>query len=66
MDKINNPPGLGRSTGEVIGYLLQYSWASLLTQLVKNSPTMWETCVQPLGWEDTLEKEKVTHSSILT
>ena len=36
-------PGLGRSTGEGIGYLLQYSWASLVTQLVKNLPTMQET-----------------------
>ena len=50
-------PGSGRSTGEGIGYPLQYSWASLVTQLVKNSPTMWETWVQSLGWEDPLEKE---------
>ena len=35
--------GLGRSPGEEIGYPLQYSWASLLTQLVKNPPAMWET-----------------------
>ena len=33
-------PGLARSAGEGIGYLLQYSWASLVTQLVKNLPTM--------------------------
>ena len=38
-------PGLGRSTGEGIGYPLQYSWASLVAQLVKNPPAMWETCV---------------------
>ena len=38
---------------------------SLIAQLVKNSPTMWETWVQSLGWEDPLEKEKATHSSIL-
>ena len=31
-------PGLGRSSGEGIGYLLQYSWASLVAQLVKNLP----------------------------
>ena len=37
--------GLGRSTGEGIGYLVQYSWASPLAQLVKNSPAMWETWV---------------------
>ena len=36
-------PGLGRSTGEGIGYPLQYSWASLLAQLVKNQPAMWAT-----------------------
>ena len=57
-------PGLGRSTGEGIGYLVQYSWASVLAQLVKNPPSMQETWVQSLGWEDPLEKGKVTHSSI--
>jgi len=36
-------PVLGRSTGEGIGYPLQYSWASLAAQLVKNPPAMWET-----------------------
>ena len=40
--------------------------ASLVAQLVKNMPVMWETCVQSLGWEDPLEKGKATHSSILT
>jgi len=58
-------PGLGRSTGEGIGYPLQYSWASLVAQLVKNPPAMWETWVLSLGWEDPLEKGKGTHSSIL-
>ena len=53
-------PGLGRSSGEGIGYPLQYSWASLLAQLVKNPPEMWETKVQSLGWEDSLEKGKAT------
>ena len=56
-------PGLGRFAGEGIGYPLQYSWASLVAQLVKNSPAMWETWVQSLGWEDPLEKGKATHSS---
>ena len=41
------------------------SWASLAAQLVKNPPAMRETWIQSLGWEDLLEKEKVTHSSIL-
>ena len=49
-------PGLGRSTGEGIGYPLQYSWVSLVAQLVKNSPAMQETWVRSLGWEDPLEK----------
>ena len=38
-------PGLGRSAGEGIGYSLRYSWASLVAQLVKNLPAMWETWV---------------------
>ena len=41
------------------------TWASLVTQLVKNPPAMWETWVQPLDWEDLLVKGKATHSSIL-
>ena len=58
-------PGWGRSPGEGIGYPLQYSWASLVAQLVKNSPAMRENSVRSQGWEDPLEKEKATHSSIL-
>ena len=56
-------PGMGRSAGEGIGYPLQYSWASLVAQLVKNLPTVWETWDGSLGWEDPLEKRKATHSS---
>ena len=55
--------GSGRSPGEWIGYPLQYSWASLATQLAKNPPAMQETWVWSLGWEDPLEK--ATHSNIL-
>ena len=55
-------PGLGRSAREGIGCPLQSSWASLVAQLVKNLPTMQE---RSLGWEDPLEKEMTTHSSIL-
>ena len=58
-------PGSGRSAGEGIGYLLQYSWASLVVRLVMNLPAMQKTWVQSLGWEDPLEKGKATHSSIL-
>ena len=43
----------------------QYSWASLVAQLVKNPPAMWETWVPSLGWEDPLGKGKATRSSIL-
>ena len=39
-------------------------WASLVAQLVKNPPAMWETWVQPLGWEDPLEEGMATHSKI--
>ena len=58
-------PGSGRPGGEGIGYPFQYPWASLVAQLVKNPPTMWETWVQSLDWEDLLEKGKATCSSIL-
>ena len=53
-------PRLGRSPGEAICYPLQYSWASLVAQLVKNLPAMPETWVGSLGWEDPLEKEMET------
>ena len=56
-------PGSGRSAGERIGYPLQYSWVSLVAQLVKNPSAMWESWVRYLGWEDHLEK--ATHSSVL-
>ena len=59
-------PESGRCARERIGYPLQYSWASLVAQLVKNLPAMWETWIRSLGWEDPLEKGKATHSSILT
>ena len=58
-------PGSERAPAEGIGYPLQYSWASLVAQLVKKLPAMRETWVQSLGWEDPLEKGKATHSSLL-
>ena len=58
-------PGLARSTGEGIGYTLQYSWASLVVQLIKNPSAMRDTWVQSLSWEDPLEKGRTPHSSIL-
>ena len=58
-------PWLGRSLEEGISYPLQYSWASLVAQMVKNLPAMCETWVQSLGQEDSLEEEMATQSSIL-
>ena len=42
--------GLGRSTGERIGYMFQYSWASLVAQMVKNPPAMWDPWVGKIPW----------------
>ena len=58
-------PGLERSFREGIGYLLQYSRASLVTHMVKNLPAIQETGVQSLDREDPLEKGMATHSSVL-
>ena len=58
-------PGLGRSSGEGIGCPLQYFWAFLVAQTVKNPPAVLETWIQCLGWEDTLEKGIATHPSTL-
>ena len=44
---------------------VRYTWASLIVQLVKDLPAIWEAWVQSLGWEDPLEKGKTIHSSIL-
>jgi len=57
-------PGSGNTPGEGLGYPLQYSWASLVAQMVKKLPEMRETWVRSLGWEDTLEGV-AAHSSIL-
>ena len=58
-------PGSGRSVREGIDYPPQYSWASMVVQLLKNPPALQKTGVWSLGWEDPLEKGKATHSSIL-
>ena len=58
-------PGSARSPGEGVSYPLQYSWASLVAQSVKNMPAVQETWVQPLGWKDPLEEGMATHSSVL-
>ena len=61
----SSTPGSRRSPGEGIGYPLQYSWASLVVQTVKNLLAMQETWVQSMHWEDLLEEGMATHSSIL-
>ena len=58
-------PGSGKSPGEGLGYPFQYSWASVVAQLVKYLSAMWEIWVRSLGWEDPLEKGKAIHSNIL-
>ena len=57
--------GSGRSPGEGIGYPFQYSWASPVAQMVKNPPSMRETWVRSLVWEDPLEQGMAIHSSII-
>ena len=56
-------PGLGSLPREGMGYPLQYSWASLVAQTVKNPPAMRKTWVGSLGWEGSQEG-MATHSSI--
>ena len=58
-------PGLGSSAGEGTGYPLQYSWASLVAQMIKHLPVVKETWVLSLGQKDPLEKEMAIHSSVL-
>ena len=58
-------PGSGRSPREGVGYPLQYSWVSLVAQMVKNPPAMQKIWDRSLGWENPLEKDMATHSSIL-
>ena len=58
-------PGSESSPGERIGYPLQYAWASLVAQTVKNLPAMQETWVRSLGLEDPLEEGVATHCSVL-
>ena len=57
--------GLRRSPGEGNDNLLQYSWVSLVVQMIKNPPAMQEIWVPSLGQEDSLEEGMATRSSIL-
>ena len=58
-------PGSGRTPGEERGYPLQYSWAFLVAQMVKNPPAMWETWFDPWVEKIMLEEGVATYSSIL-
>ena len=55
----------GTQRGKRAEMVCTWKRASLVAQLVKNPPAMWETWVRSLGREDPLEKGKTTHSSIL-
>ena len=59
-------PGYRQSPGNGIGYPLQYSWASLVAQMVNNLSATRETWVQSLGWEDPLEEDVATTPVLLT
>ena len=59
-------PGSGKSPEEGIGSPLQYSWASLVVQTVKNPPAIQKIWIGSLGWEDPLEEGMATHSRILS
>ena len=65
MRDLGSIPGSGKSSGEGIGYALQYSWTSQVAQMIKNLPAMQETWVQSLGQKVPLEKGMAPHSSIL-
>ena len=54
-----------RRENEMNKILQGLGWASLVAQMVKNLPMLWETWVQSLGWEDPLENGTATHSGIL-
>ena len=54
-----------KSTSTLDIYVRSYIWTSLVAQMVKHLPTMRETWVRSLSWEDPLEKEIATQSSTL-
>ena len=56
MGDLDSISALGRSPEDGNGNPLQYSWASLVAQMVKNLPATWETWIQSLRWEDPLKK----------
>ena len=62
----SSTPGSGRSPGEGIGYPIQYSWASLMAQLVKNLPAMRETWVQSLGGKIPWRRDRLPTSVFMS
>ena len=65
---VKNPPAMQETLARFLDQedpSLQYFWASLVAQLVSIPPEMLETWVRSLGWEDSLEKRKAKHISIL-
>ena len=65
QERINTQKRLPLTPQAGFKQTLRKKQASLVAQLVKNLPAMWETRVQTLGWEDPLEKGRATHSTIL-
>ena len=65
MEDLGSIPGSGRSPGEENGCPVQYSWASLMAQMIKNLPALQEPWVRSPGREDPLEKRMAAQSSIL-
>ena len=66
MERLGGLQSTGRKQLDTTERLhFHFDWAPLAAQTAKNLPTMQETQVQPLGWEDPLEKEMTTHSSTL-
>ena len=61
MFKTSHLPVLAHTVSSALKVL----WASLVAQMVKHLPAMWETRVRSLCWEDPLENEMATHSSTL-
>ena len=62
---IRRDPSNSIQKGSIYSQVLSSIRASLAAQRLKRLPPIWETWVRSLGWEDPLEKEMVTHSSIL-
>ena len=56
--------GKGVERGNPLVLLVECKSATVVAQMVRNLPAVWETWVRSLGWEDPLEEGMATHSSI--